>query len=568
MGGRQRLTRRERSEPARPAVPWDVGPAGPGARSGAAGVALPNRFRRRLTWVFVGVVGVSSGLLAGGTYLAGRHYRTRSFTDRAVYQTRIDLALTAGARFPAGFDHLSDIYRQLGGVESLAIGPGGGHQASLPGLGPDDVPAALRRSLDDRDIVMATTNVRGTPYLVTAGRPPGTGVELYFFYSRRGLIDSLDTVRDWLVIGWLALMGLAALVARRMARVTLRPVRATAGAARSLAEGLLSTRLRAETDDEFGALASYFNDMAEALEQKINALSEARDREKRFTMFAAHELRTPLAGMSTAASLLEEDVDELPERARRPAELLVADVSRLRGLVVNLLELGRLDAGLDDVAWEPVPLDDLAATIARRGQWPIDVAVESEPVVVLSERWGLERIIVNLVANAVNHGGRGVCVRVRRTGDLGVVEVCDAGPGIPEDVIPHLFERFYTTGRGSGGSGLGLAIVRQHVDRLGAALEVRTTVGEGTCMVLTLPSAAAEASPPESVEPPEPAEAPEPAQPERPGEPGRRSAEWLQQHERRLVVERPAVVAEQVGEHAVDDGGGVEHLAHRRPGSS
>jgi two-component system sensor histidine kinase MtrB len=172
----------------------------------------------------------------------------------------------------------------------------------------------------------------------------------------------------------------------------------------------------------------------------------------------------------------------------------------LRGLVLNLLELGRLDAGLDDIAWEPVPLDDLVATIARRGQWPIDVAVESEPVVVLSERWGLERIIVNLVANAVHHGGRGVCVKVRRSGDLGVVEVCDAGPGIAADAIPHLFERFYTTGRGSGGSGLGLAIVRQHVDRLGAALEVRSTVGVGTCMVLTLPQATGQTATPAPAE--------------------------------------------------------------------
>jgi two-component system sensor histidine kinase MtrB len=481
-------------------VPWDAGGDAPGARPAAPSVALPNRFRRRLTWVFVGVVGVSSGLLAGGTYLAGRHYRTRSFTDRAVYQTRVDLALTANATFPTGFDHLSDIYRQLGGVESLAIGPRGAAQASLPSLGPGDVPPRLRRSVNNRDIVMTTATVAGTPYLVTAGRPAGTDVELYFFYSRRGLLDSLNAVRDWLLIGWLALMGLAALVARRVALVTLRPVRATAGAARSMAEGLLSTRLRAETDDEFGALASYFNEMAEALEQKINALSEARDREKRFTTFAAHELRTPLAGMSTAASLLEEDIDELPERARRPAELLVADVARLRGLVLNLLELGRLDAGLDDIAWEPVPLDDLVATIARRGQWPIDVAVESEPVVVLSERWGLERIIVNLVANAVHHGGRGVCVKVRRSGDLGVVEVCDAGPGIAADAIPHLFERFYTTGRGSGGSGLGLAIVRQHVDRLGAALEVRSTVGVGTCMVLTLPQATGQTATPAPAE--------------------------------------------------------------------
>ncbi|MEW6473802.1 MAG: HAMP domain-containing sensor histidine kinase [Actinomycetota bacterium] len=450
-------------------------------------VALPNRFRRRLTIAFVAVAGVASGALAGGSYLVTSHYRLSALAERAERQARVNLALTTARDSVAELDHLFNVYRELGGVETMAIAADGTVRSSLPSLGREDIPARLRRDLPDNDVLTAHADVAGNPYLVLAGRPRGSAVQLYFFFSRRGVLESLTTMRTGLLVGWLAIIGLAALVGRMVARATLLPVRATAEAARNIAEGLLSTRLPPGTDDEFGALASYFNRMADEVQQQIAALSEARDREKRFTAFAAHELRTPLTAMSTAASLLEEDIGELPERARRPAALLVSDVTRLRQLVLDLLELGRLDSGVDDVQLERLDVGGVVAEVVNAARWEADVRLDLASLEVVSDAWSLERILANLVGNAVRHGGRGVEVRVRAVGEQAVIEVRDAGPGIPEEDIPRLFDRFYTANRVTAGSGLGLAIVREHADRIGAVLDVPSLEGAGTTVIVSLP---------------------------------------------------------------------------------
>jgi two-component system sensor histidine kinase MtrB len=447
-----------------------------------------------LTIAFVAVAGVASGLLAGGTYWASKHYRLSALTDRSERQARVNLALTAGRDSPEQLDQLFDVYRELGGVESMAIGPERTVRSSLPSLGPEDIPPRLRGELPEGGVTAASAVVRDHPYLVVAGRPRGSPIKLYFFFSRGSVLESLSTMRTGLLVGWVLIVGVAALVGRAMARTTLLPVRATAEAARSIAEGLLSTRLPAGTDDEFGALASYFNRMANALEQQIAALSEARDREKRFTAFAAHELRTPLTAMSTAASLLEEDLGELPDRARRPAALLVSDVTRLRQLVLDLLELGRLDSAVDDVHREHLELDNLVTVVVKGVRWTMDVHLDLAPVEVISDAWSLERILVNLVENAVRHGGRAVEVRLRQVGERAVIEVRDGGPGIPDEDVPRLFDRFYTGNRKTGGSGLGLAIVREHVGRIHADLEVRSLQGAGTTVIVSLPLLAEESA--------------------------------------------------------------------------
>src|SRR5207244_916785 len=138
---------------------------------------------------------------------------------------------------------------------------------------------------------------------------------------------------------WVLAVAVAAATGLLLARRTLGPVARASRAARDLAEGLLDTRLPVETRDEFGAWATSFNEMASALEAKIEALSEARERERRFTSDVAHELRTPLSAVVGEASLLREHLAELPAEVRRPAELLVGDVGRLRRLVEELMEI-------------------------------------------------------------------------------------------------------------------------------------------------------------------------------------------------------------------------------------
>ena len=133
-------------------------------------------------------------------------------------------------------------------------------------------------------------------------------------------------LRNVLLGGVGILVLLAALAGAVLARSALRPVARASAAARSLAEGLLETRLPVEGRDEFGAWAQSFNEMAAALEAKIAELSAAQARERRFTADVAHELRTPLTALVGEASLLADHLDRMPAESRRPAELLIADV--------------------------------------------------------------------------------------------------------------------------------------------------------------------------------------------------------------------------------------------------
>jgi signal transduction histidine kinase len=281
--------------------------------------------------------------------------------------------------------------------------------------------------------------------------------------------------------------GAGALVARRV----LRPVGQASAAAHALAEGLLETRLPVETDDEFGAWAASFNEMAEALEEKIRALSEAQARERRFTSDVAHELRTPLTALAGAASLLGEQLERMPLEAKRPAQLLVEDVSRLRRLVEELIEISRLDAGREDVRMEPVDLGSLAADLLRSRGWNTSVSLDAEPIVASTDPRRAERILSNLIENAVVHGGRDVAVQIGRHETEAYVEVRDRGPGMAPEHLAHVFERFYKAdpARARGGSGLGLAIALENARVLSGRIDAWSELGAGARFTLRLPVA-------------------------------------------------------------------------------
>ena len=229
--------------------------------------------------------------------------------------------------------------------------------------------------------------------------------------------------------------------------------------------------------------------MAEALEAKIVALSRAQARERRFTADVAHELRTPVTALVAAASLVARAPRELPAEARRPAELLVADVVRLRRLVDELMEISRLDAGQEDVAVRPVEVGALRHAIVGSRGWSDRVDVTGRRRTVVTDPRRLERILANLVANAVEHGGRDVRVAIAGAEGPCIVQVTDRGPGIPAAHLPHLFDRFYKAdpARGGAGSGLGLAIARENARLLGADIAVRSEPGVGTEFRITLP---------------------------------------------------------------------------------
>ena len=436
--------------------------------------------RRRLTIVLALAVGLSAAALATGSYFLVRHNLLSDSVDSSVLQTRRNLD---AARFYDKPADLVQAYKSRG--DFLTVAQRGG-KTFLSGTDVTlrSVPRSLREVVARGELGYERTTVAGKHFLVT-GAPAANGTTLYFFYAEDGLRHELAVLRNVLLAGGGILVLLAAFAGAALARSTLRPVARASEAARSLAEGLLETRLPVEGQDEFGAWAQSFNEMAAALEAKIGELQAAQARERRFTADVAHELRTPLTALMGEASLLQAHLERMPEESRRPAELLIADVARLRRLVEELMEISRFDAGAESVQPEEVDVSALVRATVHAHGWDGRVELQGDGLRVTSDPRRLERIVANLVDNAFEHGGSHVTVRVGER----EVEVADDGPGIAPEHLPHLFERFYKAdpSRSGGGTGLGLAIAQENARLLGGELEVESEPGRGSRFTLQLP---------------------------------------------------------------------------------
>ncbi len=439
------------------------------------------RLRRRLAIAFVLVGGLSAGALAGGAYLLVRHSRLQDSVDRAVAQARFNLVL---AQRTASIANLQTSYSLRGDFYTVIAEHGRVPPGRLP------VPADLRQLVDRQDrMAYERIEVQGDPLLVVGVPQVSRDRQLYFYFDERQLWSDLDLLRDVLIGGWLIAVVLCGLAGVLLSRRMLRPVAAAGAAARSLAEGLLDTRLPAGGQDEFGAWAVSFNQMADALQTKITALTEAREREQRFTADVAHELRTPLTALVNEAAVLAQHQGAMPADAARMSELLTRDLGRLRRLVDDLLEVASLDAGQEVLRLEPIETAGLVADLVTAAGWDGGVEVEPGGAPVVSDRRRLERILANLIANAIQHGGGHAVVRVTGTADETTIDVTDRGPGIPAEFRDRLFDRFSKAdfARSGAGTGLGLAIAAENAALLGGRIDVEDAPGGGARFALHLP---------------------------------------------------------------------------------
>ncbi|MGW0217310.1 ATP-binding protein [Micromonospora chokoriensis] len=458
-----------------------------------AGRAVPpGRLRRRLTVAFILVAGVSAGLLAGGTGLLLRQSWWDASLREAAADARYQLVL-AGQFLPLTDQRSADLltsFEASGRHVVLVDGPArASHPAYAPELG-----TGLRATVAGGQLGYQRSAPAERPrLLVVGGRIPGSTAELYVLTVEDDVASDLSQLRTALVAGWVLVVLLAAGVGHALARRTLEPVGRASRAARALTEGLLATRLPVRGRDEFSVWAATFNEMAEALESKIGALSAAQARERRFTGDVAHELRTPVTSLVAAASLLREHLDQVPDDARPAARLLVDDVARLRRLVEDLMEISRLDAGREQPEVGPVDAWALLHGIVAARGWSDRVLVGGDAVTLRTDRRRLERVLANLVANAVEHGGGEIRATVVGAGPLVVFEVTDQGPGIPAEHLSLVFDRFHQVdrSRSAPGSGLGLAIAREHAAVLGGTLSVRSGPDAGACFRLELPAGGA-----------------------------------------------------------------------------
>lgn len=447
--------------------------------------------RGRLVVAFVLMAGMSAGALALGSYLLVRDARLQGSRDVAQAEARSDLNLAFGLKAASGTldpNGFVQGYEKLG-VHAVLIFPGLPSVASDPRVSPP-IPASLRHLVREGQLAYIRMRVGGAPYLVIGSRAPSSDGQMYFFFSESAIAQNLAQLRNALLAVWVAVILAAGLVGRLLARRTLEPVARASEAARLMASGQLATRLPVMARDEFGSWAASFNEMADALEAKIAALSAAEARERQFTSDVSHELRTPLTALVAEASLLREHLSQMPAEVRRPTELLIGDVTRLRTLVDELMEISRLDAGTESVRSELTDVRSVVAAVLRMRGWADRAELlDGDQVVVYTDPRRLERIVANLVGNAIEHGGNGVRISAAKDGASAVIQVSDEGPGIAPEHLPYVFERFYKadSSRAGSGSGLGLAIAMQNARLLGGDVQVRSDLQAGSQFRLVLP---------------------------------------------------------------------------------
>jgi two-component system, OmpR family, sensor histidine kinase MprB len=392
------------------------------------------------------------------------------------------LASTPTGALGAGDIRLALLYEN--GLAQSARGP-----ASAPPLGTEELEVARGES----ESSVRTANEGRSSYRVVAvsagrGRALVIGQRLE---PTRQVLTRLGVALP--AIGGVG-VALAALLGVAVARTGLRPVqRLTAATERVAATGNLQP-IPVDGSDELARLTASFNDM-------LGALAASQEQQRRLVADAGHELRTPLTSMRTNLELLaaasRPGAPPLPESDRAEIlEDLQAQVAELSTLVGDLVELAREDA--PQVVHEPLELMEVVARALDRAQRRAgDVRFEATlvPWTLVGDATALERAVLNLLDNAAKWSPPGGTVRVqmRQLDPWSVVlEVADAGPGIAEQDLPRVFDRFYraTSARSVPGSGLGLSIVRQVASRHGGAVWATRAPEGGALLVLRLPGQA------------------------------------------------------------------------------
>ncbi len=442
-------------------------------------------FRARIAVAVAVAVAIAVAVASAAAYLAVRN-QLRGQVDDAL----ADRAQVIG-RIPIGVVRTGEdqFFLRIPGPQ--LGGPGGYVQV----FGPQ---GAIRAQGDDLALPVdeqtreAASGGRGAFY--SDAEVAGTHVRIlttpidegYVLQIARPLTEvdaSLDRLRTILILVALGGIGLAAALGLLVARTALAPVRRLTEATEEVTETRdLSRRMADEGTDELGRLAASFNTMLASLE-------EAALTQRRFVADASHELRTPLTSLRTNIEVLARADALAPEERERLLADVVEQLAEMSELVAELVALDRVE-GADER--EAVRLDLVTAEAierARRNRSGITFRPDLDESVISGVPSSIERAVGNLLDNAAKWSPQGGEVEVSvRDGEIAVR---DHGPGIDENDLPYVFDRFYRapSARGLPGSGLGLAIVRQVAQVHGGVVTAERADGGGTLVRLRFPQA-------------------------------------------------------------------------------
>ncbi|MFD7439663.1 MtrAB system histidine kinase MtrB [Streptomyces sp. NPDC059861] len=393
-------------------------------------------------------------------------------------------------------------------------GGGRGPRAS-GGVDPNtSVPEALRERVNSSPTAAQSytrivySGDKGSQPALVIGKevndPNGDPYQLYYLFPLTQEEKSLSLVKGTLATAGLFVVVLLGAIAWLVVRQVVTPVRMAAGIAERLSAGRLQERMKVTGEDDIARLGEAFNKMAQNLQLKIQQLEDLSRMQRRFVSDVSHELRTPLTTVRMAADVIHEARVDFDPVTARSAELLADQLDRFESLLADLLEISRFDAGAAALEAEPIDLREVvrrvvsgAEPLAERKGTHIRVVGDQQPVVAEADARRVERVLRNLVVNAVEHGeGKDVVVKLAAAGGAVAVAVRDYGVGLKPGEATRVFSRFWRAdparARTTGGTGLGLSIALEDARLHGGWLQAWGEPGGGSQFRLTLPRTADE----------------------------------------------------------------------------
>ncbi|MFB6850825.1 MtrAB system histidine kinase MtrB [Streptomyces sp. NPDC056373] len=482
---------------------------------------------------FVVIGQVRNGLLdakvkASQSQATGGFAVAKQRADEAASGTGDDVATADGRPAQNVIQWMSDLVSSLssGGQGAFDVvtlpasdadGTGGrGPRASGEVNWSKSVPADLRERIGGGNTTAAQSYTRivynnetqdSQPGLVIGKQvndPNGDPYQLYYLFPLTQEEKSLSLVKGTLATAGLFVVVLLGAIAWLVVRQVVTPVRMAAGIAERLSAGRLQERMKVTGEDDIARLGEAFNKMAQNLQLKISQLEDLSRMQRRFVSDVSHELRTPLTTVRMAADVIHEAREDFDPITARSAELLADQLDRFESLLADLLEISRFDAGAAALEAEPIDLRDVvrrvvsgAEPLAERKGSRIRIRGDQQPVVAEADARRVERVLRNLVVNAVEHGdGKDVVVKLAAAGGAVAVAVRDYGVGLKPGEATRVFSRFWRAdparARTTGGTGLGLSIALEDARLHGGWLQAWGEPGGGSQFRLTLPRTADE----------------------------------------------------------------------------
>ncbi|MGW6737603.1 MtrAB system histidine kinase MtrB [Streptomyces sp. NPDC055013] len=431
-------------------------------------------------------------------------------SEQNVIQWMSDLVSSLSSGGQGAFDVVT--------LPASAAGDSGGRgPRASGGVDPTaSVPEDLRERIDSnmgafqsytRIVYNRTADKEPQPALVIGKQvndPNSDPYQLYYFFPLTQEEKSLSLVKGTLATAGLFVVVLLGAIAWLVVRQVVTPVRMAAGIAERLSAGRLQERMKVTGEDDIARLGEAFNKMAQNLQLKIQQLEDLSRMQRRFVSDVSHELRTPLTTVRMAADVIHEAREDFDPVTARSAELLADQLDRFESLLADLLEISRFDAGAAALEAEPIDLREVvrrvvsgAEPLAERKGTQIRVVGDQQPIVAEADARRVERVLRNLVVNAVEHGeGRDVVVKLASAGGAVAVAVRDYGVGLKPGEATRVFSRFWRAdparARTTGGTGLGLSIALEDARLHGGWLQAWGEPGGGSQFRLTLPRTADE----------------------------------------------------------------------------